>query len=177
MRIQIHRKPRGFTLIEMTVAITVGLMVSAISLTLFNSQLTTYRILNAQNFLVSEAPQINNTMNQIVSRASFFRMYENMEDAQSGRDAVIADGKVLALMFVEADDTNSSFGVIQFDNTNDRLEYYHVSTMAELAAASPNWTISSQVSNATFFVENGVLRIRLTGPNGEEITYSTTTQR
>lgn len=170
-------KPRGFTLIEMTVAITVGLMVAGISLTLFNSQLASYRILKTQNFLVAEAPHVNNTLNQIVSRASFFRMYEDMDDAISGENAVIANGKVLALMFAGTDETNHSFGVIEFDQDSKRLEYYHVSSMAGLAAAEPNWTISSRVSDATFFVENGVLRIRISGPNGEEIIYSTTTQR
>ncbi len=41
---------------------------------------------------------------------------------------------------------------------------------------SPDWVISTQAADAEFFVENGVLRIRLTGPNDEEITYSGHTQ-
>ena len=49
--------------------------------------------------------------------------------------------------------------------------------MAELAVASPQWSISTQLSDAVLYVENGVMRIKLTGPNGEEIIYSTTTQR
>lgn len=179
MRIRNHicKNPNGFTLIEMTVAVSVGLMVSGISLVLINSQLTSYRILKSQNFLVAEAPHINNSLTQIVSRASFFRMYTDINDAISSRDAVISNGKVLALMFTSTDESEHSFGVIEFDENNNRLEYYHVSSMAELAVSSPNWTISSRVSDATFFVENGVLRIRISGSNGEEITYSTTTLR
>lgn len=168
---------KGFTLIEMTVAIVVGLMVATISLTLFNSQLASYRILNTQNFLVREAPQINNTLNRIVSRANFFRMYASLGDAESGQNAVIEDGKVLALKFSGTDDVNHSFGVIAFDDQNGRLDYYQVTSMAELAVATPNWNISTQVNDVTFFVENGVLRIKLAGPNDEEIIYSTSTQR
>ncbi|MFK7910275.1 MAG: PilW family protein [Akkermansiaceae bacterium] len=167
----------GFTLIEMTVTIVVGMMVAGMTLTLFSSQLASYRILNAQNFLVSEAPQLNNTLNRIVSRANFFRMYENLNDATTGYDAVISDGKVLALKFQDPSDGTSSFGVISFDDNSNKLEYYNVTNMAELAVADADWTISSQLSDADFYVENGVLRIRLTGPNGEEIIYSTTTQR
>ena len=179
MRLKTNRqqKPRGFTLIEITMTITVAMMVATISLTLFNSQLASYRILKAQNFLVDEAPQINGTLNRIVSRANFFRMYENASDATTGYNAVITGGKVLALKFQDPIDGTSTFGVIVFNANNTELEYYNVSTMAELSITDPSWTISSQVNDAAFYVENGVLRVKLTGPNGEEIIYSTTTQR
>ena len=49
--------------------------------------------------------------------------------------------------------------------------------MAELAVASPEWSISRQIEDAVFYVENGVLRTKLSGPNGEEITYSASTLR
>ena len=49
--------------------------------------------------------------------------------------------------------------------------------MAELAVASSEWSISTQLTDVVFFVENGVLRTVLSGPNGEEVTYSATTQR
>lgn len=179
MTIAKHNPSRpGFTLIEMTVVITVGLMVAAMSLTMFNQQLASYKILKTQNFLVSEAPQINNTLNRIVSRADFFRMYTSIASARSGRNAVISGGRVLALKFVDSgNNAQSSFGVIAFNRSAKRLDYYHVNSMAALNANSPQWSISTQVSNAVFYVQNGVLRIKLTGPNSEEIIYSTTTQR
>jgi hypothetical protein len=91
---------------------------------------------------------------------------------------VIAGGKVLALKFEDPSTAaDSSFGVIVFDETANDLNYYHVSSMAELAIAAPKWRITTQLSGAIFYVENGVLRIKLTGPNGEEIIYSATTQR
>ena len=169
---------RGFTLIEMTLVLAVGLMVASISLTLFNSQLMSYKILGAQNFLISEAPQINNTLNRIIPRANFFRMYASLADAKAGAGALISDGKVLALQFQDvADSSGSSFGVIAYDDAANDLNYYHVSSMAELAIASPAWNITTHLNDAVFYVENGVLRIKLTGPNGEEIIYSATTQR
>lgn len=170
---------RGFTLIEMTLVLTVGLMVAAISLTLFNSQLMSYKILGAQNFLISEAPQINNTLNRIIPRANFFRMYASLADARTGTGSVISGGKVLALKFQDvANPADSSFGVIAYDDEANDLNYYHVSSMAELAVVtSPSWSITTRLNDAVFYVENGVLRIKLSGPNGEEIIYSTTTQR
>ena len=174
----------GFTLVEMTVTILVGLMIATITLTLFNSQLASYKILQTQNFLISEAPQINNTLNRIIPRANFFRMYGSLTDAKESSNAVIADGKVIALKFqaITRDpnsplDDYSSFGVIAYDDETKKLNYYHLESMAELAVATPDWSISNRIEDAVFYVENGVLRTKLTGPNGEEITYSTTTLR
>lgn len=178
MTLRCKRHKRGLTLVEMTVIILVGLMVATISLTLFNSQLASYKILKTQNFLISEAPQINNSLNRIIPRANFFRMYSNLTDAKSGSNAVIADGKVIALKFQDpANPADSSFGVIAFDANENDLDYYHLESMAELAVASSEWSISTQLTDVVFFVENGVLRTVLSGPNGEEVTYSATTQR
>ena len=179
-----HRQRSGFTLVEMTVTILVGLMVATITLILFNSQLASYKILQTQNFLISEAPQINNTLNRIIPRANFFRMYGSLTDAKESSNAVIADGKVIALKFqaITRDpnsplDDYSSFGVIAYDDETKKLNYYHLESMAELAVSTPDWSISNRIEDAVFYVENGVLRTKLTGPNGEEITYSTTTLR
>lgn len=172
------RMPHGFTLIEMTVVVTIGLMVAGISLTLFSSQLASYQILSSQNFLVSEAPQINNTLNRIVSRANFFQMYKSLVDAEIGQNAIISGGKILALQFEDpGNSSDSSYGVIAFNSSTNTLSYYHVNSLGGLSVASPQWNISTHLSDADFYVENGVLRIKLTGPNGEEIIYSTTTQR
>ena len=161
----------------MTAVLVVGTIIATMSLTLFNYQLTSYRIINSQNFIIHEAPQINNTLNRIVPRANFFRLYPTLADAESGSNATIANATVLALQFNGTAQTPDSFGVIAFDAPNNRLNYYHLASLADLATATPSWSISSQVNNVSFFVDRGVLRTRLTGPNGSQITHSTTTQR
>ena len=182
MKHRTHIRNAGFTLLEMTVVILISLVVATVSLTLFNSQLATYRIIKTQNFLISEAPQISNTLNRIITRANFFRMYQSLSDAQAGTNAVITDGRVMALQFQDPtpdpiNPSETSFGVIAFDADKKHLNYYHLSSMAELAVATPEWSISRQIEDAVFYVENGVLRTKLGGPNGEEIIYSATTQR
>ena len=59
-------------------------------------------------------------------------------------------------------------------NGRVRLGYYNRS--GTTWGGSPDWILSQAASNIVFFVENGVLRIRFTGPNGDEITYSGHTQ-
>ena len=105
-------------------------------------------------------------------------MYGSLTDAKESSNAVIADGKVIALKFQDpASPSDSSFGVIAYDGDTKKLNYYHLESMAELAVAAPAWSISNRIEDAVFYVENGVLRTKLTGPNGEEITYSSTTLR
>lgn len=174
----------GFTLVEMTVVLLVGMLIAVMSLTLFNYQLTSYKIINAQNFLIHEAPQVKNSLNRIIPRANFFRLFPTLSDAEVGSNATISDATVLALQFKGAAQTPDSFGVIAFDDDESRLDYYHLTSLAELTNADDDdwrkansWSISRQVDDAVFYVENGVLRIKITGPNGAEIIYSTTTQR
>ena len=175
---------KGFTLVEMTVAILVGLMISAAALSLMNNQILTFNILKTQNFLVAEAPQINNTLNRIVSRGSFARLYPSFEDATASTNPTLTDADTLLLVFPSTQQSGAaleapSFGVIAFDEPNNNLDYYPVADLASLNALdpdnSPHWNISNQVANINYFIQNGVLRIRVTGPHGGSIIYTNTT--
>ncbi len=55
---EIGRLP-GFTLVELTLAITLGLMIASMAMALFNQQLAFLRIYRVQDFLTEEAPIIN----------------------------------------------------------------------------------------------------------------------
>ena len=78
---------RGFTLPELATAIGLALAIAAIMMTLLQQQVTFHRIVKAQRFLVDDAPQINNTITQILSRADAYRIHSNLSDAASGANA------------------------------------------------------------------------------------------
>jgi len=174
---------RGFTLLELTVAMLVGLMISAATLALFNNQLMMFTTLRKQNFLLREAPQINSILNKIVPRANAFQMFTEIEDVDDDANGVIAGASVLALRFQESSKESGtdttlkfSYAVIAFNSTTGDLNYYNnLDKISELDPNSPSWKISSNVNNAVFYVENGVIRIKITGHNQEEITFSSTT--
>ena len=63
------RRRRGFTLAELATAIGLALAIAVMMMTLLQQQVTFQGILKAQGFLVDDAPQINNTITQILSRA------------------------------------------------------------------------------------------------------------
>lgn len=170
------RLSQGFTLPELATAILLSLAIAAVMMTLMQQQVSFHRIIRAQSFLVDEAPQVNNTITQILSRADAYRIHDNLSDAVSDANAVTADGKVLVLGYVNADGSRD-FGIISFEtNSGDaQLAYYAVDpTVPFTNAGNPDWLISRRVQNAKFFIQNGVFRMELTGPAGEMITYSGT---
>lgn len=177
---------KAFTLVEMTLVAIVGILIAGMSMTLFNSQLTSFQIIKTQDFLIHEAPQINNTLNQIIPRANFFRLYPTIGDAQGDQNSTITDATVMVLQFQDptvntAAQNNTidavTYGIIAFDPATNNLEYYSRTTLQNLDLSVPSWTISTQTTGVTFFVQQGVLRTRVTGPNGGQITHSTTTIR
>ena len=91
---QSSTRRRGFTLPELAIAIGLALAIAAIMMTLLQQQVTFHRIIKTQGFLVDDAPQINNTVTQILSRADAYRIHSNLSDAVAGTNAVTADGKL-----------------------------------------------------------------------------------
>ena len=167
---------RGFTLPELATAIGLALAIAAIMMTLLQQQVTFHRIVKTQGFLVDDAPQINNTITQILSRADAYRIHSNLSDAVAGTNAITAEGKVLVLGFLNPDGSED-FGIISFesDNGTDALAYYNMDPAIPFTkAGNPDWLISRRVDNAEFFIQDGVFRMQLTGPAGEIVTYSGT---
>ena len=144
---------KGFTLLELAVVMIVGLMIATISLTLFNQQLAIFNVLRTQRFMMREAPMINGMLNSLISRASSLNVDE--------------PNKTLTLTYVDPSDNSTSTANIVFDN--GILSYANT--------GGSTWNLSTQLDptdGVVYSVENGILTIKLTGPNGGEINYSTT---
>ena len=68
MKTNRQRRKRGYTLIELTVAMAVGLAIAAMTLTLAMQQFSFLRIFRAQEFLTYEAPVVNNFVVKLINR-------------------------------------------------------------------------------------------------------------
>ena len=169
MKSGLSRPRRGYTLIELAVAICCGLMVAAMLLALVNQQFAFLKIYRAQNFLIREAPLISSHMNRLIGQAERFRLHNSTADALAGTNPVMTGASVLVLNFQQPDGTTQA-AMLSFDRTKHELDYYLVPTAGALAA--PDWAITREASDVSFAIEQGVLRVTLTGPNSEQITYS-----
>ncbi|MFT4175343.1 MAG: hypothetical protein QM627_01690 [Luteolibacter sp.] len=163
--------PRGVTLIELTIAILMGMMIVGMLMAVFNQQLTFLKLFRAQNFLIDEAPMISMQVNRLVSKAERFRLHATTADALAGQNATAGPAPVLVMNYRQPD---GSMRATMLSYENDQLLYYIVPTSAVLGEAQ--WTVTRRPSDVSFSIEDGVLRMTLTGPAGERIIYSGTVQ-
>ncbi len=173
MRPIFKRVRRGFTLVELSIAIMMGLATGTMVLALFNQQLAFLQIFKTQNFLTEEAPIISMYVSRLVGKADRFRLHDSVADALSGANPRLTPSRVVLLNFRQPDGTMRAT-ILSFENrgTGFALYYYVVPVSGILAA--PQWAVTKTPANVEFSMVDGVLRMILTGPNRERITYSGT---
>jgi hypothetical protein len=185
MKSELQRIRRGFTLLELTIAIMLGMATGSMVLALFNQQLTFLRIYKAQNFLTEEAPIISMYVSRLVGKADRFRLYATVGDAKNGTNARLTPSKALVMNFRQPDGTMRAT-ILSFErneNHDNKLGLYYYIVPLDGALGDPQLLIDPQLlmttapSDVTFSMDLGVLRMILTGPAGEQITYSGTMQQ
>lgn len=162
---------KGFTLLEMTVVMLVGLGLASMVMAMLNQQITFLNIFRAQSFLSEEAPIISNHVSKLLGSAERFRMHESLEDALAGENARLTSSPVLVLNFRQPDGTVRA-GILSFEDRGqgDSLYYYVVPTSGVLS--EPEWVVTNKAADVEFFMDSGIIITRLTGPAGEEISFS-----
>lgn len=171
-----HTQRRGFTLVELSVALMMGMMIGAMVLALFNQQLAFLKMYQTQDFINEEAPIINNYVSKLVGRSDRFRLHDSLDDAKSGVNPRLTPSPVVVLNFRQPDGTLRA-SILSFENrgTGPALYYYVVPAVGALTV--PQWAVTTKASNVSFAMEQGILRMTLTGPAGEQIIYSGTMQK
>jgi len=171
MKSRLSRLRRGYTLIELAVAISCGLVAAALLLALVNQQFAFLRIYRAQNFLIREAPLISTHMNRLIGQADRFRLHNSVADALAGTNPVMTNASVLVLNFQQPDGTTQA-AMLAFQNLGGGNALYYYLVPASGVLPAPGWAITRKANNVSFSIDAGVLRVTLTGPNNEQITYS-----
>ena len=86
-------------MLEMTVAVSVTMLVATGSLMLLGYHTSFMTIVSDFRFLREEAPQINSLVTQLVSKAVSYRIHSSPVDAFAGTNAVNAGGRAVRLVF------------------------------------------------------------------------------
>jgi hypothetical protein len=167
---------RGFTLIELAMVTGLGLVVAAMLMALASQQLAFLRIYSAQNFLTEEAPLVSLHVSRLISKADRFRLHANVAEALAGTNPRLESSPVLLLDYQQPNgDMRRALLSFETGPDGNSLFYYLVPPVGQVG--EPEWTITRKASNVSFFVQEGILRMKLTGRGGEEVTYSGTMQR
>lgn len=171
MRTTAKKALRGFTILELTITMMIGMTIGALILAMLNQQVAFLKIFRAQSFLNEEVPIISNHISKLLISAERFRLHASVADALAGTNPRLTDSPVCVLNFRQPNGTMRA-GILSFENRGqgNALYYYVVPTSGVLTA--PQWAVTNKPANVNFFVESGIIRTRLTGPAGEEITFS-----
>lgn len=176
MKVTARLRRRGMTLIELTVGMAVGMTVAVMVLSLVNMQVAFLKLFNDQSFLNEEAPMIGMYVGKIAGKADRFRLHASLADALAGRDPRLTESKFMVMNFRQPDGkVRASILAFEKKDGRDVLNYYLVPTAGSLA--TPQWSITKKATDVSFSVEQGILRMTLTGPARERITYSGTMQQ
>lgn len=172
-RVWRRKVSRGLSLMEVTLAMTMTMIIGTASVTMIAQEVSFMSLMRAFSFLRDEAPIVNSLVVRLFSQAESYRIYGSKSAAFSGGTSINTGGKAVWLSFRNPDGTTQQ-AVVAFEGTgaNVALNYYHRTTSGW--GSSPNWTITSRPSNVTFADDTGVLLITLTGPAGEQLTYVAT---
>lgn len=191
MKRTLQKIRRGFTLLELTIAIFLGVAAGGMLMSLFQLQLTFLNVLRDQNFLVEDAPLIGNYMNRIVGKADSFRLYANQATAAAqlagtatlgtrGRPVVGAvptfASTAATLNYRQADTAIADRSVVLFFGTPPGGAVQGLYLQSDPAVAS-YLLLSARPAAVGFSIVDGVLEMQLTGPRGELITYAGTMQQ
>jgi hypothetical protein len=176
MKLAIPRiRRRGYTLLELSLAMSTGMLVAVLLLALVNQQIAFLKIYNAQNFLTTEAPLINNYLARVIGSAEGYRLYESVDDLVDGSPPVMAEAPVIMLRFKEPDGTFRA-SVLSFEDPGTGQGLYYRLIDKSGTVGDPDWALSRRPSDVRFSIVQGILRVRVSGPHGEEIYYSGTQQ-
>lgn len=167
---------RGFTLVELSIAILMGLMTGSMILALFNQQLAFLGLYKTQSFLTEEAPLISLYVSRLVGCADRFRLHDSVSDALSGTNPRLTASPVVVLNFRQPDGTMRA-SLLSFEDRGTGAALYDYVVPVSGVLGDPQWAVTKAPSDVLFSMEQGVLRMTLTGPSGEQITYSGTMQQ
>lgn len=162
---------KGFTLLELTVAMGVGMTIGATVLAMFNQQVAFLKIFRAQSFLNEEVPMISVHVSKLLMHAERFRLHASVSDALAGNNPRLTASPVAVLNFRQPDGSMRA-GILSFEDRGQGNALYYYVVPESGVLTTPQWAITNKPTNVTFFVESGIIRTRLAGPAGEEIIFS-----
>ena len=167
-----RRACRGMTLIELSIAIGLGMLISGMLMAVFNMQLFFLKEFRKQSFLTEEAPMISTYVSKLIGQADRFSLHPTLSDARNGVKQQLTSSTVARLYYRQPDGTYRS-AILSFEarGSGNQL-YYFVVPQGNGPLPEPEWSITRAPTAVSFEVVGGVLRMALTGPNDEQVTYS-----
>jgi hypothetical protein len=163
----------GYTLLELSIAIGAGIVIAGLLMSMVNQQLFFIRLFNNQAFLIREAPVLNNYMARVIGAADDYQIFANANDAVPAAFGVA--GTAVKLRFRQPNGTTAA-AMVSFEDPDlagplSQGLYYRPVNAANIPQPA-TWSLSTRPTAVNFAIVSGILTMTVTGPSGEQITYS-----
>ena len=166
---------RGFTLVELALAISLGIVVGAMLLAVVNQQVAFLSIYQKQSFLIDEAPMMNLYFSRVISKADqvelkILEANGRTQDPNAGTKETNA----LLMHFRQPDGTWTS-SLLSYDAASQELAYFTTTDTGNNPLWTKQWIVAKvkggNNNSVVFGIEDGVVGMTLTGPAEEQISY------
>lgn len=162
------RRSLGFTLMEMSLALGLMVMLGSALVAMLQQHLTFMGLAQRQSFLAEEAPKIGNVLGRIFQQADHYFIYADLEDAQADGAPMLVGGQAVRLFFKGATQTTEERIIAAEEGASGTSLRFYV---PQDDGTTTSWLICKGLLGASFSADQGILIATLSGPNGEEISY------
>lgn len=162
------RRRLGFTLMEISSAMGIMVMLSGALVVMLQQHLTFMTLAQRQSFLAEEAPKIGDILGRLFQQADHYFIYPTLEGALLQASPILVDGRAVRLVYkTAAQETVERVIVAEAGTSGTSLRFYNLLP----DGSTTSWLICQGLQGATFRADEGILIATLAGPNGEEISY------
>jgi prepilin-type N-terminal cleavage/methylation domain-containing protein len=180
-------RKNGFTLIELTLVMSVSVMVAGALIGMFQAHIQMLTQAAKYRFLAQDAPFIGLLLTRTIANAEDYRIYASGTAARSGTATPVLTGTAVRLWMRQPNSSQNDLGtstpfrqaVVSFETINSHLAlYFFVTDLSTgVFSSTPNWELAGgQLTAVTFDVTNaaalGILLATLTGSYNDQYLFA-----
>jgi prepilin-type N-terminal cleavage/methylation domain-containing protein len=176
-----RRGQRGFSLIELTLVVSLSVVLASAVVEMFNAQLRMMNQAVQYQFLAKDAPFIGLLLTKTIGNAEDYRIFAGRNDAVSGTPAVLTGPAVRLWMHQPRGATigqpNDTFrqAILSFETISGHpgIYFFLADDLTGVFPATPSWELAGgQLTGTTFDASTGLLLATLNGSYGDQYTFA-----
>jgi prepilin-type N-terminal cleavage/methylation domain-containing protein len=176
---KVKRQQSGFTLIELSLVVSLSLMIATALVALFNTHLRMVNQAAQYQFLAKDASFIGLLVTKTLGNAEDYRIFANRNNAVAGTPAVLT-GSAVRLWMRQPNSTFANINgtyreaILSFESIGGQQGiYFFLANSNGTFPTAPSWQLAGgQLTAATFDASSGVLLATLNGSYGDQYTFA-----
>ncbi|HEV3209744.1 MAG TPA: prepilin-type N-terminal cleavage/methylation domain-containing protein [Chthoniobacterales bacterium] len=172
----------GFTLIELTLVVSVSVMIATALVGMLNLHLQTMNQAAQYRFVAKDAPFIGLLMTKTIGNAEDYRIFASRANAVAGTPAApaVLTGPAVRLWMRQPNSTSTNIdqtyreAILSFESIGGSQGiYFFLAGNNGTFPTAPSWELAGvPLTAATFEATSGVLLVTLNGSYGDQYTFA-----